>query len=167
MDRSRFALCLLLLFLLPHLGCKRSQSSSGQTEAPAASAGSFSAGVTSRKSHFAGEIARGKQFEIVVAPDMFFRLEPFAGNDSGWNIRIVPGSDANANSVDCIGTISEPQHGRASMSIEPPEDSTVAQSVSWKEREFEFVSNAMDCRAEWDLLNIARYPSKVSDRERE
>jgi hypothetical protein len=97
---------------------------------------------------------------------MVFRLEPYAGNDSGWTIRIAPGADSAASSVDCIGAVETPSHGDTKLEIELPEDG-VLQNAAWKLREFEFVGSSPDCKTAWSLMNAANYVNKLSANERE
>jgi hypothetical protein len=116
--------------------------------------------------HFTGEVRRGQKFEKSLAPTMIFRLEPYAGNDSGWSIRIVPGEDAASDAMDCIGAVEEPAHGDTKLAIDPPGDAD-GETASWKHREFSFIANPADCKAAWQLMNDANYGTKLSDKERE
>jgi hypothetical protein len=115
---------------------------------------------------FSGEVRRGQKFEKSFAANMIFRLEPYAGSDSGWSIRIVPGADAASEAMDCIGAIEEPTHGDTKLVIEPPGDSG-GETASWKKRDFLFIGNAADCKTAWQLMNEANYGTKLSDKERE
>jgi hypothetical protein len=115
---------------------------------------------------FTGEVKMGQQFEKAFASDMVFRLVPYAGNDSGWTIRIAPGRDSTATTMDCIGAVSEPLHGDTKTAIEPRE-SDASSGDTWKHREFDYVGNASDCKAAWNLMNEANYGSKLSDKERQ
>jgi hypothetical protein len=117
-------------------------------------------------SHFTGEVRRGGEFKQLIRPGMEFRLEPYAGNDSGWSIRLAPGTDANARTMDCIGAVEEPLHGNTRIEIEPPEGGATL-DAAWKTREFEFVASAPDCKQAWSLANEANYASKLSDKQRE
>ena len=109
---------------------------------------------------FTAEVLRGQQFEKIVAPNMVFRLEPYAGNDSGWTIRIAPGSDSAASEMDCIGAIQVPLHGDTTLQIEPPEDGD-SKDPSWKHREFDFVATPKDCKVAWDSMTDANYNHKL------
>ncbi|HLZ12140.1 MAG TPA: hypothetical protein VKP58_06085 [Candidatus Acidoferrum sp.] len=109
---------------------------------------------------------RGEEFKQLIGPDLEFRLAPYAGNDSGWSIRLAPGTDANARTIDCIGAVQEPLHGDTRLEIEPPENGN-ALDAEWKTREFEFVTNPADCKQAWNLANAANYPSRLSDKQRE
>jgi hypothetical protein len=115
--------------------------------------------------HFTGELKRGERFQQTISPDMIFALEPYAGNDSGWAIHLMPGSDSKSMSMDCIGAVSEPLHGDKNREIAPP-DETSHETVKWKPREFEFVPDAANCKVAWDLMNLVYYPSKITDEQR-
>ena len=117
-------------------------------------------------SHFTGEVRRGEEFTQLIGPGMEFRLEPYAGNDSGWSMRLAPGTDADARTMDCIGAVEEPLHGNTRLEIEPPENAKTP-DAGWKRREFQFVASAPDCRQAWRLANEANYPSKLSDKQRD
>lgn len=115
---------------------------------------------------FTAEVLRGQQFERIVAPNMVFRLEPYAGNDSGWTIRIAPGTDSAASEMDCIGAIQVPLHGDTTLQIEPPEDGD-SKDPSWKQREFDFVATPKDCKVAWDSMTDANYNPTLSEKERD
>jgi len=97
---------------------------------------------------------------------MMFRLEPFAGTDSGWSVRIAPISDSGGPAIDCIGAVETPLHGDTKLEIEPPQNGA-SKDPAWRQRAFEYVSNASDCKAAWDLMNDANYATKLSAKERE
>ena len=160
----------VLSFPLIFIACNKTQSSVSTNAAriapptPAATAAPAESLQTGLK--FTGEVKRGQQFEKTLASDMVFRLEPYAGNDSGWTIRIAPGADSAASSVDCIGAVETPSHGDTKLEIELPEDG-VLQNAAWKLREFEFVGSSPDCKTAWSLMNVANYGNKLSANERE
>ena len=96
-------LCILSLPLI-FIACNKTQSSVSTNAArvapstPAATAApaeSMQTGLT-----FTGEVKRGQQFEKTFASDMVFRLEPYAGNDSGWTISIASGAGSATSSLD-------------------------------------------------------------------
>jgi hypothetical protein len=119
--------------------------------------------------HFTGELNRGQRFEKNVGSGLVFRLEPDAGENSGWSIRLAPASEPSPASIDCIGSVSEPLHGSNKLSIDPSGVSIVNGRTYWFPdfREFYFVINPLDCKSAWDLANAAYYPSKLTDQERE
>lgn len=114
---------------------------------------------------FEGDVRRGQRFEKNIAPGMVFRLEPYAGNDSGWSIRLVPSSEPSPATIDCIGAVSEPMHGSSEVELEAP-DGTSAEPELKRPREFIFVPTPSDCKVAWDLMNLVNYGSKLSDKER-
>ena len=97
---------------------------------------------------------------------MMFRLEPYAGNDSGWSIRIAPVSETGGPAIDCIGAVETPLHGDTKIEIEPP-DNRASRDPAWRQREFEYAATASDCGAAWGLMNTSNYNSKLSEKERE
>jgi hypothetical protein len=115
---------------------------------------------------FSGEISRGQRFEKVVAPGMLFRLEPYAGNDSGWDIRLAPDTEPSPASVDCIGAVSIPSHGSNDLSIELSEEQTAQGVMLRNPHEFDFVPNPSDCKRAWDLNNSIAYRYNQTDQER-
>jgi hypothetical protein len=119
--------------------------------------------------HIIGEVTHGQRFDKNVGSDLVFRLEPFAGDDSGWSIGLAPASERFPASIDCIGPVSEPLHGSNKLSIDPSQASIISGRTYWTSdpREFYFVSNSSDCKSAWDLANAAYYPSKLTDQERE
>jgi hypothetical protein len=145
-------------------GCKKQQKATQSAIAPAPSAAAANQ-IAETGLRFAGEVRRSSRYEKMFAPNMYFRLEPYAGNDSGWSIRIAPGGDSSSAAMDCIGAISEPLHGNAEVEIEPLQRDPSPRD--WKEREFEYVAGAQDCKQAWGLANIANYSSKLPDKERE
>ncbi len=163
------AASLIFACALPWIACKRTQplvqSSVGAAAraVPGVSAAASSAG----DAHFTREVRRGETFEKSFAPNMIFRLEPDAGDDSGWSIRIAPGSDAAAAAIDCIGAVAEPLHGNKNLVIEPLADGSPKNPGHWGAHEFDFVPDAANCKAAWELMNVVNYPSKVSEKERE
>jgi len=175
---ASFFVSVVLLFSLPQIACKKTQpvqsgvaaapravpgaSAAVRTAASAPAAASFAGGV-----HFTGEVKRGETFAKLFAPNMIFRLEPDAGEDSGWSIRIAPGSDTAAASIDCIGAVSEPLHGDKNLLIEPPADGSPEKPGHWEAHEFDFVPDTANCKAAWELMNVVNYPSNLSDKERE
>jgi hypothetical protein len=118
-------------------------------------------------SELSGEITRGHGFEKAVSGGLIFRIEADAGDDSGWEIRIAPGTEPASASIDCIGAISQPLHGDDHLSIQPPGLYQDRDEVHWKKREFDFVPGSSDCKKAWDLANEAHYPSKLTDKQRE
>lgn len=117
--------------------------------------------------HFLGEVNRGQRFEKLIAPNMVFRLEPYAGNDSGWDIRIAPGLDPSAESMDCIGAISVPTHGSNDLSIELADGNDPQVSLQSMPHQFDFVLDSSDCKRAWDLNNSITYGYKLTDQERQ
>src|SRR5262249_16438679 len=97
--------------------------------------------------------------------NMIFLLEPYAGDDPGWTIRLAPAMDPQSRSVDCSGAVSESLHGNKNLSLDPP-DSAPQGVTKWKPREFDFVSDAANCKVAWELMNLVYYPSKLIDEER-
>jgi hypothetical protein len=165
-DRLVFIFCGVSLALLC-AACKKTQARQQRNAfraVPMAAAGTAQA--ASAIAYFSGEVNRGQKFEKSFAPNTIFRLEPYAGNDSGWSIRIVPGADAASQAIDCIGAIEEPAHGDTKLAIDLPADSG-AETASWKKRDFSFVGNAADCKTAWQLMNDANYGTNLSDKERE
>src|SRR5229473_3333448 len=128
--------------------------------------GAATAASSAGDARFTREVRRGETFEKSFAPNMIFRLEPDAGDDSGWSIRIAPGSDAAAAAIDCIGAVAEPLHGNKNLVIEPLADGSPKNPGHWGAHEFDFVPDAANCKAAWELMNVVNYPSKVSDKER-
>ena len=116
---------------------------------------------------FSGEISRGRRFEKAVGPGLVFRLEPYAGNDSGWDIRLAPDNELSPASVDCIGAIEEPRHGSNELSLELQDNETDLTTELRRPREFEFVSTAADCKRAWDLSNSIDYDNGLSDTRRD
>jgi hypothetical protein len=116
--------------------------------------------------HFTAEVVGHEEFQKTFAPKMMFRLEPYAGNDSGWSVRIAPISDTGGQAIDCIGAVETPLHGDTKIEIEPPEQGA-AQSAAWRNREFEYVPAAADCKSAWGLMNAANYGTTLSEKERE
>ena len=166
MRRMHFLWVLQLVGLgLVAIGCRKQQTTTQSATAPVTTAAATNqpAGPGLR---FAGEVKRGSRYEKMFAQNMYFLLEPYAGNDSGWTIRIVPGGDSSAAAMDCIGAIREPLHGDNEIELEPPE-SDASSTGSWGRREFEYVANAQQCKEAWALANIANYTANLSDKERE
>ncbi len=157
-------------FSLLGIGCQKSQPSpapagaSNVLLAPVASAAAASS--VEPATHFTANIIRNEEFQKIFAPKMMFRLEPYAGNDSGWSIRIAPISDSGGPAIDCIGAVETPLHGDTKIEIEPPQNGAT-QNPAWKRREFNYVATASDCKTAWTLMNNANYNSKLSDKERE
>jgi hypothetical protein len=75
---------------------------------------------------------------------LLFRLEPDAGGDSGWEIRLAPAAEPSLASIDCIGAVSEPLHGDDHLSIQPPGLDKDRNEAQWKKREFDFVRDPAD-----------------------
>jgi hypothetical protein len=117
--------------------------------------------------HFTGEVSRGQHFEKVVAPAMVFRLEPYAANDPGWDIRLAPDTEPSPASIDCIGAVLIPSHGSNDLSIEVSEENTAQGAVQWNPRKFDFVPNPSDCKRAWDLSNSVNYEYNLTDQERQ
>lgn len=165
--RPTLTLLPVLIATLP-FGCKKPQIAASVSPVPALakSAGiDPAASIVETPTHFVREIRRGEEFQQSIGTKMVFRLEPYAGNDSGWTIRMTPGTDKKALSMDCIGAVSEPLHGDSNLSLEPPEGMS-DKPVNWKPREFEFVPDSENCKIAWDLMNLVYYPSKLSDQQR-
>jgi hypothetical protein len=162
-----FARFCVFLVALVVIACNKAQNPDTPTPAHVVPASNSAASAPTDQSvlHFAGEVREGQSFEKSFAPDMVFRLEPYAGKDSGWTIRIAPGRDSIAATMDCIGAVTEPLHGNTGTAIDPPEGGRL--DDPWKRRDFNYAANASDCRAAWRLMNEANYASKLSDKERE
>ena len=169
MRHSAVRILLVCLISFPWIACKKSQPSRTTMAGPVAvkpAAEPFQDAKGGESSHFTGEVRRGEEFTQLIGPGMEFRLEPYAGNDSGWSMRLAPGTDADARTMDCIGVVEEPLHGNTRLEIEPLENGKTP-DVSWKTREFQFVASAPDCKQAWSLANEANYPSKLPDKQRE
>ena len=160
------ALAVALLFT----ACSKKEApvtSAAVQVAPAAPAAITSPSFSVQEAlHFTAEVVAHEEFQRTFAPKMMFRLEPYAGTDSGWSIRIAPISDSGGPAIDCIGAVETPLHGDTKLEIEPPENGA-SKDPAWRRREFEYVSNASDCKAAWDLTNDANYATKLSAKERE
>src|SRR5579859_3441142 len=115
---------------------------------------------------FTAEIVAHQEFQKIFAPKLMFRLEPYAGTDSGWTIRIAPVFEFGGPAIDCIGAVEVPLHGDTTLEIEPPENGA-PRDPAWRQREFEYVETETDCKAAWNLMNDANYGSKLSEAERE
>jgi hypothetical protein len=115
---------------------------------------------------FTAEIVAHQEFQKIFAPKLMFRLEPYAGTDSGWTIRTAPLLEFGGPAIDCIGAVETPLHGDTKLEIEPPENGA-SKDPAWRHREFEYVATDADCKAAWDLMNDANYGSKLSEAERE
>jgi hypothetical protein len=133
--------------------------------APAAIPAASPASVQ-ENSHFTAEIVAHEEFQRIFAPKLMFRLEPYAANDSGWTIRIAPISETGGPAIDCIGAVETPLHGDTKIEIEPPTNGA-SKDPAWRQREFQYVGTASDCRTAWDLMNTSNYNSKLSEKERE
>ena len=156
----------LLLSFLP-IACKKPQVTASASPMPVSkkSAPTAPEPLKADTIHFTGEVKRGERFRGRVGSNMLFALEPYAGNDSGWTIRLMPGTDAKSISMDCIGAVSEPLHGDKNVEIEPPDDLS-QEPAKWKPREFEFVPDPASCKTAWDLMRLVYYPSKLNDEQR-
>jgi hypothetical protein len=182
---SRWCLSILCLIVAP-AGCRKTTSAAVQASASAGppvtakaapsptvsiapGASGAQPAAASAGLHFTGEVTRGQRFEKSVGFGLVFRLEPYAGDDSGWSIRLAPASEPSPASMDCIGSVSEPLHGSNKLSIDPSGVSIVNGRTYWFPdfREFYFVTNPLECKSAWDLANAAYYPSKLTDQERE
>jgi hypothetical protein len=123
--------------------------------------------VSAPVTHFAGEVSRGQRYEEAIAPGLVFRLEPFAGEDSAWEIEIAPDTEPSPAAVDCIGAIAVPTHGDLGLSIEPPGDGTAPAAALAKPRAFDFVSDAPNCKRAWNINNQLNYGYRLTEQERE
>jgi hypothetical protein len=115
---------------------------------------------------FTAEVVAHEEFQKTFAPKLIFRLEPYAGADSGWSIRIAPMSESGGPAIDCIGAVEAPLHGDTKIEIEPA-DNDSRKSPAWRQRNFEYVATASECRSAWELMNNANYNAKLSEAERE
>lgn len=162
-----WALCLLL----PLAACKK-QAPVTPASAAAASAVVASATPTGNAAssqinpRFTAEIVAHEEFQRIFAPKLMFRLEPYAGSDSGWSIRIAPVSETAGPAIDCIGAVETPLHGDTKIEIEPPANGST-KDPAWRQREFTYAATEPDCRTAWNLMNDANYATKLSDQERE
>jgi hypothetical protein len=118
-------------------------------------------------SHFVGEVTRGQRFEKLVAQNLVFSLEPDAGSEAGWSIRLAPGSDPSSGSIDCIAPLEEPLHGSNNLSLELPDGSDAQKTELLRPREFAFVPTPSECKVAWELMNIVNYTSELTDKDRE
>lgn len=121
---------------------------------------------TQENPRFTAEIVANEEFQRIFAPKLMFRLEPYAGNDSGWSIRIAPVSATGGPAIDCIGAVETPLHGDTKIEIEPPANGAT-KDPAWRQREFNYAASEPDCRAAWSLMNDANYATKLTDKERE
>jgi hypothetical protein len=178
----RAILSSLLLLSVACLGCGKKDSARPSSQPSTASEHAQPDSVTpqppaappqqaapqaSMVSELTGEVTKGHRFEKSVAGGLIFGLEPDAGDDSGWEIRLAPGADGASASMDCIGAISVPLHGDTTLSIQPPGVDKDRDESQWKKREFDFVPNSSDCKKAWDFANDAHYGSKLTDKQRE
>jgi hypothetical protein len=150
------------------VACQKPQVSASASPVPASAKTAVvapAAPIGDMAKRFTGELKRGERFQKLVAPNMLFALEPYAGSDSGWTIRLAPGTDSKSMSMDCIGAISEPLHGDKNLEIEPPDDLS-KEPVTWRPREFEFVPDSANCQTAWELMNLVYYASKLTDEQR-
>ena len=161
---------LLLLVALVSAACKKPQVASATNPAPLNPAGTPADAAphapVDTAAHFTGKVRRGERYTRSIAPNMIFRLEPDAGNDSGWTIRMIPGTDPKDQSIDCIGAVSEPLHNNRNLYIDAPDSAAQAETPAWKQHEFDFVPDASNCRIAWDLMNSVYYASKLTDEQR-
>jgi hypothetical protein len=120
---------------------------------------------------FTGEVTRGQRFGKEIAPGLVFRLEPDAGNDPGWSIRVEVSSEPSSESIDCksidcIAPTEETSRGSNELALEAPE--RLGRDAELKRlREFGFIPTPSECKVAWDLMNLAIYPSNRTDKERE
>ena len=158
---------LVVLLAASPFGCKRPQVAASASPVPSLKNSALMAPEAPKANtvRLSGEVKRGQRFTQAAGNNLIFALEPYAGNDSGWTIRLMPGSDTKSISMDCIGAVSEPLHGDKNLEIEPPDDLS-QEPVKWKPREFEFVADSANCKAAWELMNVVYYPSKLTDEQR-
>jgi hypothetical protein len=101
---------------------------------------------------FSGEVSEGRDFRKMLTPELEFLLQP------GWKISIVP-HPADEDCQDLVSILNALETGHVDASIDTSHDWTAEKEVRVSPRQFRFVTNCADYRAETERLNILRAPN--------
>ena len=126
-------------------------------------------GTYPRTVKFTGEVTKGRSFEKLVAPDLFFRLIP---EELGWHISV--GGKAAENNFS--GVVTPPYRGVNAIHIEgwhfrnsdnsgPNEPGPKNVNAPQQLREFYFVVSEADYRTAFDALQILLWPYSHSKQQ--
>ena len=110
---------------------------------------------------FSGEVSAGREFRKELNSQLDFVLKP------GWLIAIGPRyPEGNCGDGDFANVENPPYRAHREIYIDATYGWTAEQEVSASPREFNFVTNCADYRAESDRLSIVLWPyTAKSDKE--
>jgi hypothetical protein len=110
---------------------------------------------------FSGEVFAGEEFRKELNSQLDFVLKP------AWTIAIEPKRrEANCGDGDFASVENPPYRAHRAVYIDASYGWTAEQEVSVSPREFDFVTNCVDYRAESDRLSIVLWPyTAKSDKE--
>lgn len=100
---------------------------------------------------FTGRVSEGQEYRQTLSKDLEFALRP------GWNITVVP-AHPEGNCNEFASVLNPPYRAHRDLYIDRSYGWTAEDEVSTSPREFDFVTNCADFRAESERLNIVMWP---------
>jgi len=115
----------------------------------------------------AGEVTRGKIFQQEIGHDLVFRLAPSADSpDIGWKIEIAPKKDPGDGPIEFSAVATPPYRIYNPRYLEASFGNSAKDAVKITPRVFYFVQSVDDEHRAEECLNVAMYPTNVSDEEK-
>jgi hypothetical protein len=158
----RNSLALTILFSL-------SLSAPSGQSAPAAPAQKHESRAESEKVdlHIVGDVSGAQIYEQDIGHDLLFRLvPPIGGNQAGWVIQVVPKNESEDDPIEFSATATPPYHTYNERYIATVYGRSAADVVNLKDRHFFFVESVDDEHRAEEVVNLALYPTNVSDEDK-
>ncbi len=116
---------------------------------------------------FSGEVWNGKDFRHSVSSSLSFVLEPESWRDpnmTGWTIAIVP-TQTEGDCKEFASVVNAPYRAHRQLYIDESYGWTAQDEMDDSPREFYFVTNCADYRAESERLEIVLWGDGHTDQE--
>jgi len=140
--RARLALSLFFVFVASAQGVYTEPRKAPGTDKPTCLPGAIC---------FSGKVSEGEEFRRTLNAELEFVLRP------SWNITIVP-KQPESECQEFASVVNPPYRAHRDLYIDMSYGWTAEQEVSTSPREFRFVTNCADYRAESERLNIVMWP---------
>jgi hypothetical protein len=118
---------------------------------------------------FTGELARGHEFRRSIGQGLIFALSPDSSDPSeagGWTITIAPEKPAgNAACKDFAWVVMPPYRDYNQRYLNTTYGTMAWQAIAMSPREFSFVLNSEDCRAEAAWVSALLFSNAPPEKE--
>lgn len=117
---------------------------------------------------FSGELTKRQNYRKEFGPDLAFALEPNhsdPGGISGWTIKVQPRGDHPSDCDDFAWVVMPPYRSYNPRYLDTSYGTTAEEAMKFSPREFKFVLNCSDYKAEKERVEKILWPANYSSEE--